>query len=426
MIDPKLIRERADVVKAGMQRKQLDTSVVDAWVALDVELRTLRQATEEKQAALNAASKDLATASPDARDAMRVELRALSESIKVQDATVADMERELLVLHRQIANMPADDVPDGLSDADNVVLRHQGDVPVMSFTPQSHEILCERMGLVDTERATKVAGTKFYYLIGELALLEQAVMRYALDTLYRHGFTIMSVPNMVKTDVLFGAGHFSAPEDAERGDAYKIDRDDLFLVGTAEPPLVAFHSGEVLLESELPKRYAALSPAYRREAGTYGRETRGLYRVHQFQKVEMVSLTTPGASPDEHAYLLSISEEILQGLGLHYQVVLNCAGDLGHPQVKKWDIETWMPGMQKYGETHSCSNDGDYQARSLKIRYRTADGATPQFVHTLNNTALSSARILIAILENYQHEDGSVAIPPVLHQYLPFTEIRRS
>jgi seryl-tRNA synthetase len=425
MIDPKLLRENPELVKQGMVRKNLDASIVDAWIGIDQEIRTLRQVNESRQAELNSASKDLAQATPESREAMRGELRSLSEAIKVQAAELTALESEQVILHRQIANIPDVTVPDGLSDADNVVIRHEGEPRPMSFEPKSHEELAETLGLLDTERATKVAGTKFYYLINELALLEQAVMRFALDTVYAHGFTVLSVPNMVKTDVLYGAGHFSAPDDAERGDAYKIDRDDLFLVGTAEPPLVAFYADEILAEEVLPRRLAALSPAYRREAGTYGRETRGLYRVHQFQKVEMVSITRPEDSEQEHAFLLTIAEEILQKLGLHYQVVLNCAGDLGHPQTKKWDIETWMPGMKKYGETHSCSNDTDYQARSLGIKYRDTDGQK-HYVHTLNNTALSSARILIAILENYQREDGSIEIPAALNGYLPFTEIRRA
>ncbi len=426
MVDPKIIRENPDVVKTAVRRKGGNPAIVDEFLNVDTQRRTLQQALQELQTNLNTASKQLASASDAERDIMRHELRSLSNSVQQQSTQLADLENLAKQLHRQIPNLPADDVPDGASDKENVVVRAEGTKPEFSFAPKSHEELCAELDLLDTERATKVAGAKFYYLKHELALLEQAVMRFALDTLYAKGFTVMSVPNLVKADVLYGSGLFVAPEDATEGDAYRIDRDELYLVGTAEPPLVAFHSGEVLHESELPLRYAALSPAFRREAGTYGKETRGLYRVHQFNKVEMVSLTRPEDSVKEQELLLGIAEELLQNLGLHYQVVLNCAGDLGHPQVKKWDIETWLPGMGKYGETHSCSNDTDYQARSLNIRYKASgkDGEKDvRFVHTLNNTALSSARILIAIMENYQQADGSIQIPDALHAYVPFTRI---
>jgi hypothetical protein len=239
--------------------------------------------------------------------------------------------------------------------------------------------------LLDSERAAKVAGSKFYYLKNELVLLEMAVMRFALDVLRSKGFTVMTVPNLVRTEALYGMGEFAAPEDEEDGNVYKLAQDELYLAGTAEAGLVNYRSEEILAEAELPQRYAGISACYRREAGTYGKETRGLYRVHQFNKVEMVSLVHPDGSPAEHERLLDIAEDLLQKLGLHYQVVLNCGGDLGTPQSKKWDIETWMPGMGKYGETHSCSNDTDYQSRNLNIRYRATEGKELGFVHTLND-----------------------------------------
>ncbi len=428
MVDPKLIRDTPALVKRAVKRKGGDPVIVDEFLNADTQRRTLQQALQELQTSLNTSSKQLATATPEERDIMRHQLRSLSDSIQEQGSQLNDLETLCKQLHRQIPNIPSDDVPDGASDKENVVVRTEGVKPEFTFPPKDHEQLCAELDLLDMERAAKVAGAKFYYLKNELSLLEQAVMRFATDTLYSKGFTMLSVPNLVKAEVLYGSGLFVTPEDATDGDAYRIDRDDLYLVGTAEPPLVAFHSGEVLHESELPLRYAALSPAFRREAGTYGKETRGLYRVHQFNKVEMVSLTRPEDSQKEQELLLGIAEELLHKLGLHYQVVLNCAGDLGHPQVKKWDIETWLPGMNKYGETHSCSNDTDYQARSLNIRFKASgkDGEKDvQYVHTLNNTALSSARILIAILENYQQPDGSIEIPKALHAYIPFTRITR-
>ncbi|MEZ0286275.1 MAG: serine--tRNA ligase, partial [Candidatus Paceibacterota bacterium] len=335
----------------------------------------------------------------------------------------SELEERILVLHRQIPNIPDDEVPTGATDKENVVIRTEGKREDFGFPVKNHEELAISLDLLDMERGAKVAGQKFYYLKNELVILEQAVMRWSLDILRSHGFTLMTVPNLARKEAFYGAGHFSSPEDAEMGDAYYVGRDELYLAGTAEIGLVNYRAGEVLAATELPLRYAGISTCYRREAGTYGKETRGLYRVHQFQKVEMVSLVRPEESEEEHRRLLAVAEEMLQFLGLHYQVVLNCSGDLGHPQAKKWDIETWMPGMGKYGETHSCSNDTDWQARSLGIRFKGEEGT--QFVHTLNNTTLASPRILVAILENYQREDGSIQIPDALIPYTGFTEIKR-
>lgn len=423
MLDLKLIREETDRVRAGMARKGVDQAVLDELLSVDEERRQARALTEQGQAELNAQSSKMASATPDEREKLRDELRALSDNVKNQERILAELDERVLVLHRQIPNLPDDEVPNGASDKENVVIRTEGGRPDFGFALKDHEELALSLDLLDMERGAKVAGQKFYYLKNELVILEQAVLRWALDIVRAHGFTPMTVPNLARKEAFYGAGHFSTPEDAEDGDAYRVGRDELYLAGTAEVGLVNYRAGEMLTEQELPLRYAGISACYRREAGTYGRETRGLYRVHQFNKVEMVSLVKPENSVEEHARLLSIAEEMLQLLGLHYQVVLNCAGDLGHPQTKKWDIEVWLPGMAKYGETHSCSNDTDWQARSLGIRFKGEQGT--QFVHTLNNTALASPRILVAILENYQQEDGSIRIPDVLIPYTGFSEIRR-
>ncbi|MCC2631589.1 MAG: serS, partial [Patescibacteria group bacterium] len=421
------LRENPDRVRAAISKKHGDLSLVDRLITIDADRRTLRQETEAKQAEQNGFTDRMAKATPEERDGLRGQLRELSDSIKEAKTRLTELDGEYLVLMRQIPNFPTDDVPEGASDKENVVVKTVGEKPEFSFEPKDHEVLAVALDLLDTERSAKVSGSKFYYLKNELVILEQAVLRFCLDVLKSKGFTIMSVPDLVRAEALYGAGHFSSPEDEIDGDAYKIERDNLFLAGTAEVGLANYHAGEILAEQELPLRYAGISTCFRREAGTYGKETRGLYRVHQFNKVEMFSYVRPEDSEKEHELLLSISEDLLQKLGLSYQVVLNCGGDLGTPQAKKWDIETWMAGMNKYGETHSCSNDTDYQARSLNIRFRRGGKDQEkeiEFVHTLNNTGFASPRILIPILENNQREDGSIAIPEVLIPYTGFNEIR--
>ncbi|CAN5192022.1 serine--tRNA ligase [soil metagenome] len=422
MLDPKIIRDQPDLVKQGLAKKHGDTQLVDRFLDLDSKRRALQGRVEQFQAELNSASEEMAQAAPEAREEKRSALRELSDKVKTGSSELTELEAEVLLIHRQIPNLPSSDVPEGSSDKENVVVKTVGEKPVFDFEPKDHEALALNLNLLDSERATKVSGAKFFYLKNELVILEQAVLRFALDSMREKGFNLLTVPHMAKAEAFYGAGHFSTPEDALEGDVYQVERDNLYLAGTAEIGLINYRSQEVVGEEELPLRYAGISPCYRREAGTYGKETRGLYRVHQFNKVEMVSLVKPADSEKEHEMLLGIAEELLQKLGLSYQVVLNCGGDLGHPQAKKWDIETWLPGMNKYGETHSCSNDTDWQARSLGIRSKNANGER-YFVHTLNNTVLASPRILVAILENYQEADGSIRIPDALVSYTGFDRI---
>ena len=425
MLDPKLIREKPETVRTGMRRKGADPAIVDLFLEVDASRRTLQSVTEDRQAELNAASKQLAAAPAAERDIMRAELRSLSDAIREQNVELSAIEKEWVDLIRQIPNLPADEVPEGKSDKDNVILKTVGQKKEFSFTPKTHDELALRHDLLDIEQAVAISGAKSYYLKNELVILEQAVLRWSLDILRGKGFTLMTVPHLALAEAFYGVGHFSTPADAEEGDAYKVERDGLFLIGTAEVGLVNYMAGKTVREADLPIRLAGISPAYRREAGTYGKESRGLYRVHQFNKVEMVSFTRPEDSEQEQKLLFAINEEMLQALGLSYQVVINCGADLGQPQALKWDIETWMPGLGKYGETHSCSNDTDYQARTLKIKYRVGDGQGKEtaFVHTLNDTVMASPRILIPILENYQQEDGSIAIPEVLQKYTGFKTI---
>lgn len=439
MIDIQIIRDNPEKVRAGILKKHLDPAILEELIKVDKKRRKLRMDTENNQAEQNKNSEEMAkfaTANlwgaadelkkmQTTKETLRARLKALSDKIKTQREELAVLDEQYITLMRQIPNLPADDVPEGETDKENVIVRTEGKKRKFDFTPKDHEKLGLALDLYDVERATKVAGSKFYYLKNELVILEQAVLRFMLDALRAKGFTIMTVPVMAKAECMYGAGHFATPEDATEGDAYTLERDNLYLTGTAEVSLANYHANEIIEEKDLTLRYAGISTCFRRESGTYGKETRGLYRVHQFQKVEMFSYTRPEDSEKEHAFLLSIAEDLLQKLGLCYQVVLNCGGDLGLPQYKKWDIETWMPGMDKFGETHSCSNDTDYQARSLGIRMRRSKSKEIEFLHTLNNTGFASPRILIPILENGQQKDGSIEIPEVLIPYTGFSHIRK-
>lgn len=427
MIDIKLVRETPEVVRGALLKKHMNVSLLDRIIQVDSSRRSLRQSLESNLAEQNRFNGEIPKMSAAEKEQAKGKLKELSDKIKTQKNELAELDSQYLIIMRQIPNIPAAEVPEGESDKDNVVVRTVGKKRDFKFTPKDHEELAVALDLLDTERAAKVSGSKFFYLKNELAILEMAVLRFAMDILKSKGFTPMIVPDLIREEGMYGAGHFATPEDAIDGDAYKVERDNLFLAGTAEVGLANYHAQEILAEAELPLRYAGFSACFRREAGTYGKETRGLYRVHQFHKIEMFSYTRPEDSEKEHELLLSVAEDLLQKLDLPYQVVLNCGGDLGLPQYKKWDIETWMPGMGKYGETHSCSNDTDYQARSLNMRFRRSGGGKEneiEFVNTLNNTALASPRILIPILENYQNEDGSITVPEVLIPYAGFSVIR--
>ena len=347
--------------------------------------------------------------------------KALKGELKGLEERQGELASELDALLLRVPNIPADEVPEGADDGDNVELCKVGEPPAFDFAPKSHIELGEQHDWLEIERAAQLAGSRNYVLKGDLSLLEGAVMRFALDHMVAKGFTPLSVPVLVRSEAMIGTGYFPGGEDQ----AYRCDeRDDLCLVGTAEVPVTALHQGEILKLEDLPRRYVALSTCFRREAGTYGKDTKGLYRVHQFQKVEQVIIDVADAakSLEHHRSILENSEEVLRALGLPYRVVNVCGGDLGQPQVQKFDIETWMPSRESYGETHSASRFHDFQARRLKLRYRDADGKA-QVCHTLNNTVAASTRMLIALLENHQQPDGKVAIPAPLRPYMGGREL---
>jgi seryl-tRNA synthetase len=328
-------------------------------------------------------------------------------------AALAKDLHELLLL---VPNIPADDVPEGKDDSENVEVRTWGTPRAFEFEPRDHIALGEAQDWIDVTRGARIAGSRNYFLKGDLSLLEGAVMRYALERMVAKGFVPLSVPTLVRSEVMVGTGYFPGGEEQ----AYRTDsRDDLCLVGTAEVPVTALHQDEILSHAELPKRYVALSSCYRREAGTYGKDTRGLYRVHQFQKVEqvIVDVASVERSIEHHHAIVRNAEEVLQALELPYRVVNVCGGDLGQPQVQKFDIETWMPSRKSYGETHSASRFHEFQARRLNMRYRDEQG-TVHVCHTLNNTVAASVRMLIALIENHQRRDGTVHVPEPLRPYM--------
>lgn len=414
MLDIKFVRENPDAVRAGAARKRIGIDL-DGLLAADAEARRIQRDLDELRAEQNRGSKEIgkkpAAERAAALEAMR-ELKGRVQELEGRERQVtADVRARLL----RIPQMPAPQVPDGPDESGNVELRRVGEPTRFSFEPKDHVELLESRGLLDVERGARLSGSRFFVLKGDAVLLETAVMRFALDHMIARGFTPFAVPLLVRREAMEGTAYFPGGEEQ----AYGCKDDDLFLIGTSEVPLTAYHQGELLDEADLPKKYVAWSSCFRREAGTYGRDTRGIYRVHQFQKVEQVIL---GRADEEesrrwHAEILENSEGILRALELPYRVLHICTGDLGAAQVEKFDLEAWMPARNGYGETHSASRFHDYQARRLDIRYRPAGGGPTRVCHTLNNTVVASPRILIALVENHQEKDGSIRIPKALVPY---------
>lgn len=410
MLDIQFIRDNPELVQEKSAQKGykidvaklLDIDKQRREVLADVE--ALRQKRNEIAAKMKGNGGKPDQADVDAGKQLKVELAEKEEYLR-------GYEEEFTALLNAIPNVTFDDVPVGDEEA-SVEIKQWGGQPSGG---KDHLDLAVERGWVDFERGAKVAGTKFYYLKGDLALLENALIQYGLQVLTAKGFTFMTVPHMVNSRTALGAGF--APKGSDEGNEYFIEGEDLTLIGTAEAPLTGFHADEILEEAKLPLLYAGLSPCYRREAGTYGKHTRGLFRVHQFNKLEMYAFTLPEQSMDMHQQILAIEEEIWQSLNVPYHIINIASGDLGAPAAKKYDLEYWSRVDGKYRELTSCSNCTDYQARNLNIRVRRKDGSV-QIVHTLNGTAISLARSLIAVLENYQNEDGSVTIPEVLRPFL--------
>ena len=420
MLDIQIIRNETERVKAAVARKKFAVDI-DELLSVDAQRRELAGQVDD----LRAERKEVASSIPrlegEDKSAAIAQGRALRERITELEETQRQTESRFDELMLLVPGLPVDGIPDGSSDEDNVEVRRVGELPTFDFEPQDHVALCETLGLADFTRAAKFAGGRAYLLTGHGALLEYAVTRFAMDTLMGRGWSPMVVPLLVNDRAMYGTGFF--PHGLE--DTYQLPNDDLYLVGTSEVSLVSIHRDEVLAAEQLPIRYAGMTTCFRREAGNYGRDTRGLYRVHQFQKVEQVSIieASEAASEAEHYRLLDNSETILKALGIPYRVALACTQELGMGQARKHEIESWMPSRQAYCETHSCSTMHDFQARRSRIRYRPEAKAKPLFTHTLNNTAIASPRFLIPLLELNQQADGSVVIPEVLRPYMNGVEV---
>ncbi|MBL8747704.1 MAG: serine--tRNA ligase [Planctomycetes bacterium] len=423
MLDIKVLRENTDAVRRGALKKRMPdrAAAVDRALQIDAELRlllpTLDGMRSEQKSAGKAMGK-LAGAEREAflekQKALKAEMQALEEKEK---HLRADLQQQLSL----VPNLPDDDVPEGKDDTENVETKRHGTVRDFGFEPRPHYEIGEAQGWVDFTRAADMAGSRNYILFGDLALLHDAVLRFAVELMVERGFVPVDPPLLVRDAAMFGTGFFPGGEEQ----TYRCEKDGLNLIGTSEVPVTSLHGGEMLTEEQLPKKYVARSACFRREAGTYGKDTRGLYRVHQFQKVEqvIVDVADRARSLQHHRDIVQNAEDLLQAFELPYRVVAVCGGDLGVPQAMKYDIETWMPSRKGYGETHSASRFYDYQARRLDLRYRQKDGGKPMYCHTLNNTVAASPRILIPLLENHQQKDGTLRVPKALQRYLGGREV---
>jgi seryl-tRNA synthetase len=414
MLDLKLIRSEPERVKAALARRGA-AERVDELLALDARRRQLLPEMEGAQAERKALSKQIGEVKQRGDDAA-AEMEAVRQSKERIEAGKAELEKVEADLKRVAAalpNLPDPDAPDGTSEGDAVVLREVGSRPSFDFEPRDHLEIGTELGLIDMETAAQVSGSRFAYLKGDLVLLELALVRWAIDVVRGEGHEPVIPPVLVREEALYGTGFLPG----DRDQIYEIPKDELFLVGTSEVPLAALHADQILEAEQLPLRYAGFSPCFRREAGAAGRDTRGIFRVHQFDKVEMFSFVEPSQSAAEHERLLAIEERILAELEIPYRVVNVAAGDLGAPAAKKYDCEAWIPSQGRYRELTSCSNTTDYQARRLSCRYRPADNEAPQTVHTLNGTAVAVGRTMIALIENRQDADGGFTLPDALHPY---------
>lgn len=421
MLDIKFIRENKDLIILGAKKKHI-TVDIERLIIVDDQRKSLQQQVDEKRAEQNVASTAIASAaSPEEKQEIIGRMSQVKETLRLAEESLAEVMKEWRGLMVQVPNIPDMSVPDGDSDLDNQEVRTWGELPKFDFEPKSHVELMEMHGMADYERGTKVAGFRGYFLKGDGARLQWALERFVIDRfINKEGFVPMVVPSMVRREPFMGTGYLPQSEE----DLYKTQDGD-YLAGTAEVATMGYHMDEVLDKKDLPIKYFAYSPCFRREAGSHGKDTKGIFRIHEFVKFEQVVLCEANheTSVKFHEELTLNSEKLLQELQLPYHVVVNCGGDLGLGQVKKYDIEAWMPSEKRYRETHSSSYFHDFQTRRLNTRYRDEDG-TLRFVHSLNNTALAMPRVICQIVENYQQADGSIKVPEALVQYMGKEVIR--
>ncbi len=416
MIDINDLRENPNAYKEACINKGVKIDL-DSLLTLDATWRELCSSVESERSKQNIFSKDIGKYKGDERQTKLAEMKQLSEGLKVKERELRELEEKRDQLLLRIPSIPLKNVPVGKDDSENVEIKRWGDLPQFNFPVRSHAELGESLDIIDTERAVQIAGSRSYFLKGDGMRLQHAVMSFTMDLLHKRGFTLMDPPHIVSYSAMCGTSYFPGGEEQ----AFHLDDRDpnYYLIGTAEVPVTSYHMKEILELSELPKRYAGYSPCYRREAGTYGKDTAGLYRVHQFHKVEQVVVceADPAVSASFHTELLSNAEDVMKALRIPYRVVDVCTGDMGLGQVYKNDIEAWMPSRNNWGETHSCSTFHDFQSRRLQLRYKDQNGKT-RFCHTLNNTCVASPRILIPIIELNQTAEGTINIPEVLVPYM--------
>ncbi|MGH2772477.1 MAG: serine--tRNA ligase [Actinomycetota bacterium] len=416
MIDLRLLRSEPEVFTDAFRRRGASVDVQEL-LGRESAHRELIARVEAGRADHNRANKKISRVSAGERPAAIAEAKMIADGVAALEEDLKQRRRELDETLAGVPNLVHPDAPEGRGDEANRLVKQTGERPDAGFEARDHLDIGEALGIIDVERAAKVSGSRFAFLRGDGAMLEFALVRFAIDRLRGEGFIPIITPVLVRREAMYGTGFFPTDE----AQVYKTESDDLYLAGTAEVPVAAMHAKEIFDEASLPVRYAGFSTCFRREAGTYGKDTRGIIRVHQFDKVEMFSFCHPDASDEEHLWLLAQEEAIFEALEIPFRVVEICAGDLADPNYRKFDIEAWLPGSNRWLEVTSCSNDIDYQARRLQVRFKGEKGNEP--VHTLNGTAVAIQRALVALLENHQQADGSVKIPPALAAYTGFAEI---
>jgi seryl-tRNA synthetase len=420
MIDIKEIRENPEKYKAAVKAKNFDADI-DNLIKIDSDLKTIKQKLQDITTEKNKIGKSITKLSPDEKNAAMSQLAQFKEQEAKYNDEIKELQPRFDELMLQVPQPADDDVPKGKDDTENIEIRKEGQVPQFDFELKDHVQLGLDLGIIDIERGVRLAGSRNYFLKGDGALLHWAVLRFAIDTMAGKGYIPMSVPLLMKDEAMRGTGYYPGSEEQ----TYRMEKDQLNLVGTAEVPLTAYRMGEILDNAELPLKFVGLSSCFRREAGAAGKDTYGLYRIHQFDKVEQVVICENSAeeSYKYHNEILSNSESIMKALELPYRIVNVCTGDLGRGQAKKFDIEAWMPSRGNYCETHSASKFYEFQARRMNLRYKDSKTKKNLFCHTLNNTVIASPRVLIPILELYQNADGTITIPKVLRPYMTGKEI---